>query len=888
MYHKCAGNVTFPWYAVLSNNKEGENHMNPMLKLLTRRSFAASRTRNLMAVLAIALTALLFTSVATIALGAMESMTLTMQVQKGSKSDGDFRNMTAQQYEALGQADFVAEYGLRMPVGFLENTTRHNVELDVMDETEAEHLFCNPSHGSMPQAANEVVASDAALEDLGSQAEVGAPVTIQFTARGQTYTLDMVVSGWYEATNDQVSTMVVGTAFRDAYPDLFQNTFATDREMVGTYWSDIVATSTVGLQDAMDDWARSVGGDPEDASAANSLPAVVNTVTNPTPSLPVLAMGAALVVLFIFCGYLLIYNVFDIAVMQDIRRYGLYRTIGMSRKQVRRLINRQALWLACIGIPLGLLLGFFVGRAALPQVMGVLAVSYQNIAVNVTPHPLIFVAAAVLAALTVFLSTRKPARVAANIPPIEAFRFVEGEAGKRKTRKSAESASLSRLAWSNLGRNKRRTAFIMVSMMLCVVLLNSAGVAAGSVDVEKQVSYSIRTDFAVVNAASVNGQEGFTRRDQGLSQDLMAAIDAQPGVEDASAVYKNTLDDSNVTFDFPVEFARFYEDEPNSLPYAQTEEGISFNLGDDGHAICNVYGMEEVALSRMDLREGETNPHTLYEQMEQGQGVLLGVQMNRQFMDIEEIFDVLELGDTITVYKDGEPIMNLPILAKAAINGDDEEIGFTTNGPFTVGANGLYLYLPTSVYTQIYDEPTVYKYSFNVAEDQQEAMTDFLENYVNNVDPSVAYASAQSAREAAQGTQTTIRLVGNLLGIIFGVAGVLNLINTLVTTILIRRHEFATMQSIGMTRRQLRSMLVHEGLFYALGGCLLGLAFSVVLAFTLVQGLTSAIWYFTFHFTLLPALVACVVLLVVAALVPVWALRQFHRGSIVEQLRIAE
>ncbi len=43
-----------------------------------------------------------------------------------------------------------------------------------------------------------------------------------------------------------------------------------------------------------------------------------------------------------------------------------------------------------------------------------------------------------------------------------------------------------------------------------------------------------------------------------------------------------------------------------------------------------------------------------------------------------------------------------------------------------VGGDGLYLYLPTSVYTQIYDEPTVYKYSFNVAEDQQEAMTDFL------------------------------------------------------------------------------------------------------------------------------------------------------------------
>ena len=111
--------------------------------------------------------------------------------------------------------------------------------------------------------------------------------------------------------------------------------------------------------------------------------------------------------------------------------------------------------------------------------------------------------------------------------------------------------------------------------MLCVVLLNSAGVAAGSVDVEKQVSYSIRTDFAVVNAASVNGQEGFTRRDQGLSQDLMAAIDAQPGVEDASAVYKNTQEDSNVTYDIPVALEKADVD-ANGDPIVYTaKDGLS-------------------------------------------------------------------------------------------------------------------------------------------------------------------------------------------------------------------------------------------------------------------------------------------------------------------------
>ena len=104
--------------------------MKNMLDVLARRSFSAGRMRNLIAVLAIMLTAILFTAVTTIGMGAEESLTLTMQLLKGSRSDGDFHNMTAEQYEALENADFVREYGLRMPVGFLTNVTRHNIELD--------------------------------------------------------------------------------------------------------------------------------------------------------------------------------------------------------------------------------------------------------------------------------------------------------------------------------------------------------------------------------------------------------------------------------------------------------------------------------------------------------------------------------------------------------------------------------------------------------------------------------------------------------------------------------------------------------------------------------------------------------------------------------------
>ncbi len=861
--------------------------MKNMLSVLAGRSFRASRMRNLIATSAIILTTILFTTVTTVGMGATGSITLTMQMLKGSRSDGDFHNMTAEQYAALEDADFIREYGLRMPVGFLEDTTRHNIEFDVLDPVQADLTFCMPVHGSVPKAENEIVTSDTALRDLGVEPEVGADVTISFTAHGRKYQLDMVVSGWFEATSEQISMMWAGTAFRDAHPDIFEYTYDRDRDMAGTYYSDFIATSTAGLQENLDHWVRQMGGDP-DAANSDHLSATINTVTNPALDPTILLLVAVMIALFVLCGYLLIYNVFDIAVMQEIRRYGLYRTVGMSKRQVKKLINLQAVWLSCIGIPLGLLIGYFVGKAALPYMMRTLSSSYENIAIHVDPSPIVFVGAAVLAAFTVFLSTRKPIRAAADIPPIEAFRYVETAGGRKTTRKSTTGTSLFRLAWADLGRNKRRFAFIVASLSLCVILLNCIGIAADSVDIEKQVSYSIRTDFTVVNALSKNILKGFTRREHGLGQEVIDAVNAQPGVKGASAIYKNTLDDRNVTYDFPVGFDLIGTDEETGIDYASTKDGIVFNLGDDGHALCNVYGMEETALARMDIQEGEADAHKLYEKMVNGEGVLVGVMSDMGTSIMEPALDLLEVGDIITVFKNGGPMMELPVLAKAALTGDDTEIRYTANGPFEVGRDGLFLYLPTCVYTEIYDEPVIYKYSFDVEEGQQDPMRGFLEDYVTNVDPSLGYASAEEARQDAATTRTMLQFVGGLIGSIFGAVGVLNLINTIITSILTRRHEFAIMQSIGMTAKQLTRMMIWESVYYAIGVCIVGLLLSVILAFTVVKTLIGDIWYFTFHFTLVPAVTVCILLLIAAAVLPVIALKVFNKGSIVEKLRVAE
>ncbi len=252
------------------------------------------------------------------------------------------------------------------------------------------------------------------------------------------------------------------------------------------------------------------------------------------------------------------------------------------------------------------------------------------------------------------------------------------------------------------------------------------------------------------------------------------------------------------------------------------------------------------------------------------------------------VFNLLEVGDIITVFKNGEPIMELPVLAKAALTGDDMEIGYTVNGTFEVGRDGLFLYLPTCVYTEIYDDPVIYKYSFDVEEGQQDSMSEFLEYYVTNIDPGLGYASAEEARQDAVTTRTMLWFVGGLIGIIFGAAGVLNLVNTIITSILARRHEFATMQSIGMTAKQLTRMMIWESVCYVIGVCVAGLLLSVILAFTMVKVLIGGIWYFTFHFTLVPAVIVCIILLIAAVFLPVIALKVFNNGSIVEKLRVVE
>lgn len=199
------------------------------------------------------------------------------------------------------------------------------------------------------------------------------------------------------------------------------------------------------------------------------------------------------------------------------------------------------------------------------------------------------------------------------------------------------------------------------------------------------------------------------------------------------------------------------------------------------------------------------------------------------------------------------------------------------------------MYLPDTVFKEIYDAPTLLTYGFNVDEALQPQMEEFLSSYVSE-NTSVAYTSTKLLKEQLDSVRSMILVIGGLIGCIMAFAGLINFANMIITNIITRRHEFATMQSIGMTVKQLRRLTVYEGIYYAVGADIIGGAVAAILAVTVLKSALNgpSMWFFTLNITLVPVLVIGVLYLLLAAVIPLIVLHFFNKGTVVERLRTSE
>ena len=876
------------------------NNNKAVIKKLANRSFRSNKMRNVIAVIAIALTTFLFTAVLTIGMGAKGTLEYNMAKMIGTGADALVQGLSEEQFQQLKENSMFEKVGCWIPVEIMTNTNRRVAEVDYADQTQLEIRMLTPRTGSAPQKANEVLVSANILKDLNIEEKIGAEIPIEFKNRqsGQMYHFDMIVSGIYDTPNEKSESVIVSKAFMEENPEMM-NEIAQGREGCGIYDADVIMRDSSMVKERISEFVRSIGGNPDDRSAENYVRVAPNTFLSNNSGGSIMWLVAGVFgVLFMFCGYLLIYNVFEIAVTNDIRQYGLLRTVGTTSQQIKRLVNRQALYLFLMGTPFGLLFGILLGRSILPAALQMFAADYsgKNIEVSTLPYLGIIEGAILFSGLTVYISTRKSVKKASRVSPIEAIRYVEQDMVSIKRKKTASGAVIPRMAKANLQRNKRRTVFIVISLTLSIVLLNSVFIVSGSFDEDAYIENQTRSDFIVYSPGIQAAWGDNFGHDSAVPEKAVEEIKEQPGVTNEVYLYRNTFEDDHISCDWgtPYVVDNTYKEqrmlpEHLNLGVYQTENGgHTVGLTADNHPLGNVFGFSENFFDRLDIIEGETDLSVLKDKLWNGNNVILMGEYDDHgnFDGAESAFYFgLSVGDTIQFYENGTPTEEFTIIAKAvATNSDMTMTGGGSNIAQII--EGPKIFMAENKFKEIYETPTLYGFLFDVEEQYQQEMESYLAQ-----DTDVAYTSILTMKATVSGVKNVVLLIGGVIGAVFALVGLINFINLVMTNIITRRHEFATMQSIGMTNQQLRKMMISESFSYVLLAGIVGTLAAGVLGMTLVRAfvdISPSSIMMTFQMTLLPALIMLVLFLVLAFIVPVIALRLFNNRSVVERLRVNE
>ena len=869
------------------------------IKKLSWRSLWASRKRNIIAIIAIALTALLFTSLFTIVMSINSSYENYTFRQVGGYNHGTFKEVTEKQAQAISGHPKVKAVGIRTTIGFMDSGVFAKVpaEVSFMDNNCTEWSFAKPTTGRMPKIGKEITMDTAALKLLGIQPELGAEVTLTYTVGDQNQlsyekTDTFTLVGWWDY--DDISPVHFVNVSEEYARSVEAEGMAAGMNPFRTDLNAMMASS-LDIRGQMEQVELDLGYTWETRGEENSVRIGVNwgytsSQLGESIDASTLIATVAFLALVIFTGYLIIYNIFQISVTGDIRFYGLLKTIGVTPRQLKRIIRQQALFLCIVGIPVGLLLGYGVGASLTPVVM---ARTTFGVGVStVSTSPLIFFGSALFALITVLLSCSRPGKIASKVSPVEATKYTEIVKSKKKHR-TTRGAKVHQMAFANLGRNKRKTVLVVISLSLSVVLLNILVTFTGGFDMEKYLAKQTCADFIV----SSTDYFRYNRSGSYISQEQIEQIKANTSESLAGSGYQllGTIGWMSEE-SWRAERSRY-----GSSDMVEAELALADRRGELVSTDAQIEGLDESLFEKLTLVEGDLTP--LFE--EDSNAIAMAVYTDDYGnVSISDYYPSIGSTQTITYIEDAYYIDNrtgekcnetTPQEYLEYYIAECHDVDYTICAYVTIPHSMSYRYgtfgyryvLPVARLAEdSRQEPVPLFYLFDTPDAASEETAErYLAELTADDLSELMYESKATLRAEFEGFQNMFLLLGGLLCAIIGLIGILNFFNAIMTGILSRKREFAVLQAVGMTNKQLKAMLVYEGLFYALSSALSALVLSFVINPLVGDLLENMFWFFSAKFTIVPVIIAIPIFALLGWLVPHVMYNHAAKCSVVEQLR---
>jgi putative ABC transport system permease protein len=829
------------------------------IRLLSKSTFNGNKLRNIFAVIAIVLTTVLFTGLFTISSSLLSSMEESTMRQVGGSFHGGFKYLTMEEYDQLKTHKSIKEISYSEVLGIAENKELEKRPTEIRytnDKINAQGMFSMPTTGRLPQYNDEIATDSLVLERLNIPAKLGQKVKIEYSVneekRSDTFTL---VGFWQgdklmQASQVWLNRSYVEKSLEGYIPE-------QENDTIGTINANVNFSNTFDIEGKLRNIILDSG------YAIDDIDYGVNwayTGNNESFDLGTIVGAGAGLLTIVFCGYLIISNIFYISITKDVRYYGLLKTIGTTSKQIRAIIRKQALFLCLIGVPLGLISGYFVGAILTPMVLSTMSTDVIKVDLN----PIFFILSVLFSMATVFISLSKASKLAAKISPIESLRRVDSYQVMKKKAKKSHQVNLFEMAYYNILRNKRKAVLVTLSLSLSLIILNGAYSLANSFDMDKYVADMIGSDFVVGDLSNFNVNIYYSNQDT-LSPDFLKDLGSQKGIERINNIYfKGYLAPTD-----PQLFGVPKQIEEKLEITGKTLERINDQLEDTKQWI-HVYGLDDDAFKRLNVLEGSI----ALDKLKTGNYVVANA-----FDENGEV-RYYHIGDMVNLPKDNGETKEYEVIAIATI---PHNMSIKHTHPLTPS-----FYLPSDVFLSQITQKTPMLTTFDVADSFEKEMASYLKTYCQEVDSNMEYQSKATVVAEYENTQRTYKTVGVTLSILLAIIGIMNFMNTIITSIIARKREFAMLQSIGMTNSQVKKMLIFEGIMYTGLTLIVTLTLGSILCYLGLSAFVSGASYMSMHFTIVPSLICFPILLMITVMVPLLSQKAVNKTSIVERLREVE
>lgn len=810
---------------------------NRVIFWLSARNIIKNKRKYVAALLAVFLTALLFSAVASLGCMLYGSIKEAELRDRGDKSMAALRFILPSDYEEFRDDGLLKSASYSEVVSMIE-TESSVVEIRYGEDEFAENMYAYPTVGRMPEGKLEFAASTQALTVLGVKADIGEEVSLTFALPDGVYTDTFTLCGYWDAVNDDRHQMCwISKAFCDEMVDVPTVPYLEQEIMdfAGYYIMDIYFHDSRNIERDIIDLLQKHGYDPD------RMFVQINSVDETQTGTEMIVAAIVGVGFLMLVGYLLIYNIFHIRITLDTQYYALLSALGMDERQLEMTVRAETVFLTIIGAPLGILAGRILAYFLLPfaaQFFTFEAAMGQGVAWWVYLLMLLFTG------ITVYLSGRKPAKIARRVALVSGMNY-QGQV-RRRRQSGSPRLSVRQLAVWNILREKGKLWTVVAAVSFAVVLFASVYSMVGGFNMEKYLADRIDSDYLITDAAILN--MGMEKVLDGISPELKEQLEQLEGLEDFRYSY---MTEEELILDAAA-VAHMEE------LYAQ--RGISYYETENGGMTCQIYALDERDVAGIDFVEGAWDE----EKFASGNYVIVNTPL-----DIEDFF--YQTGDVVTArYPDGEEI-TYEVLAVG-------DVPYLTSARYWTDL-GCCVIVPQSEYMAHVQDAGAMVLRCNRTGEAAETAESELRELV-----SAAGLTCMSREDYAgefANFKNAYLLIGGILAGVIGLIGLLNFANTIITSVNYRERELTILNVIGMTEGQCSRMLLWESFFYAALSILFTDTVGLVISYGLVRLAGFLYAFVDWNFDIIPLLVGNLLFLLIAfasTLLAYWALGKKELG----------